>query len=71
MNVDLTKARLSSMVLVTTAVGLCVAIPAMFMFRHFNRRIDSIVVGMEQETIKLVDALHNERRSDYKEKAAK
>lgn len=57
--------------LVTTAVGLCVAIPAMIMFRHFNRRIDSIVVTMEQESIKLVDALHSERRVDYREKVAK
>ena len=57
--------------LVTTAVGLCVAIPAMFMYRHFNRRIDGIVVTMEQETIKLVDALHSDRRADYREKPAK
>lgn len=53
--------------LITTATGLCVAIPAMIMFRYFNRRIDSIVVNMEQETIKLVDALHGERKVDYKE----
>ena len=56
--------------LITTATGLCVAIPAMIMFRYFNRRIDSIVVSMEQETIKLVDALHGERKVDYKEKHA-
>ncbi len=56
--------------LITTAAGLCVAIPAMIMFRYFNRRIDSIVVSMEQETIKLVDALHGERKVDYKEKQA-
>ncbi len=57
--------------LITTATGLCVAIPAMIMFRYFNRRIDDIVVNMEQETIKLVDALHGERKVDYKEKQAK
>jgi biopolymer transport protein ExbB len=56
--------------LITTAAGLCVAIPSMIMFRYFNRRIDSIVVSMEQETIKLVDALHGERKVDYKEKQA-
>jgi biopolymer transport protein ExbB len=54
--------------LITTAAGLCVAIPAMIMYRYFNRRIDGIVVNMEQETIKLVDALHGERKVDYKEK---
>ena len=57
--------------LITTAVGLCVAIPAMIMFRYFNRRIDGIVVTMEQETIKLVDALHSDRRAEYREKAAR
>jgi biopolymer transport protein ExbB len=56
--------------LITTAAGLCVAIPAMIMYRYFNRRIDGIVVNMEQETIKLVDALHGERKVDYKEKQA-
>ena len=56
--------------LITTATGLCVAIPSMIMFRYFNRRIDGIVVNMEQETIKLVDALHGERKVDYKEKQA-
>jgi biopolymer transport protein ExbB len=30
------------------------------MHRYFTGRIDGIVVGLEQETIKLVDALHNE-----------
>lgn len=60
-----------SQALITTAVGLCVAIPAMVMYRYFNRRIDTIVVSMEQETIKLVDALHSERRVDVKEKRAK
>jgi biopolymer transport protein ExbB len=57
--------------LITTATGLCVAIPAMIMHRYFNRRVDSIVVSMEQETIKLVDALHGERKVDYKEKQAR
>ena len=60
-----------SQALITTAVGLCVAIPAMVMYRYFNRRIDTIVVTMEQETIKLVDALHSDRRGDVREKRAK
>lgn len=48
--------------LITTASGLLVAIPALIMHRYFARKIDTIVVEMEQETIKLVDALHGERR---------
>jgi biopolymer transport protein ExbB len=47
--------------LVTTAAGLCVAIPAMIMHRFFVRKIDDLVVVMEQESIKLVDALHIDR----------
>jgi biopolymer transport protein ExbB len=46
--------------LITTAAGLAVAIPALTMHRYFTGRIDAIVVGLEQETIKLMDALHNE-----------
>lgn len=50
--------------LITTAAGLAVAIPALTMHRYFTGRIDAIVVGLEQETIKLMDALHNEERRD-------
>jgi len=52
--------------LITTAAGLCVAIPAMIAHRFFVRRVDSLVVAMEQESVKLVDALHNDRRVDLK-----
>ncbi|MEQ8800752.1 MotA/TolQ/ExbB proton channel family protein [Haliea sp.] len=50
--------------LITTAAGLAVAIPALVMHRYFTGRIDAIVVGLEQETIKLMDALHNDERRD-------
>ena len=50
--------------LITTAAGLSVAIGALVMHRYFVRRIDDIVVGLEQETLKLVDALHGARRVD-------
>ena len=46
--------------LITTAAGLTVAIPALVMHRYFTGKIDAIVVELEQETIKLVDALHSE-----------
>lgn len=55
-----------SQALVTTAAGLSVAIPAMMSHRYFVRRVDGIVVAMEQEAIKLVDALHSDRRVDVK-----
>lgn len=50
--------------LITTAAGLTVAIPALVMHRYFVGRIDGIVVELEQETIKLVDALHSEENTD-------
>lgn len=52
--------------LITTAAGLLVAIPAMIAHRFYIRRIDSLAVTMEQEAIKLVDALHSDRRVDVK-----
>ncbi len=55
-----------SVALYTTAAGLMVAIPATIAHRFFQRRIDSIVVTMEDEAIKLVDALHSDRRVDVK-----
>lgn len=48
--------------LITTAAGLCVAIPAMIAHRFFQRRIDTISVAMEQQAVKLVDALHSDRK---------
>jgi len=50
--------------LITTATGLCVAIPALFFHRFFLRRIDELAIRMEQEAIKLVDVLHKDRESD-------
>jgi|TARA_R100000093_G_scaffold67240_1_gene38578 biopolymer transport protein ExbB len=52
--------------LITTAAGLTVAIPAMILHRFFQRRVDTIVVTMEEEAVKLVDALHSDRRVDVK-----
>ncbi len=52
--------------LITTATGLLVAIPAMIAHRFYVRRIDSLAVIMEQEAVKLVDALHSDRRVDVK-----
>lgn len=46
--------------LITTASGLCVAIPAMIMHRYFLRRIDALVVTLEQESIKLLNAMYGD-----------
>ena len=49
--------------LITTAAGLTVAIPALIGFRYFRNRIDTLVVDMEKEAIKLVEALHRRQES--------
>lgn len=44
--------------LITTAAGLTVAIPALIGYRYYRNRIDTLVVDMEKEAIKLIEALH-------------
>ncbi|MGV6476192.1 MotA/TolQ/ExbB proton channel family protein [Azotobacter vinelandii] len=53
-----------STALITTAAGLFVAIPALFFHRYLQRRVDELVVGMEQEAIKLVEVLQGDREVD-------
>ncbi len=47
--------------LITTAAGLTVAIPALFFFRFFQRRVDELVISMEQEALKLVEVMNVDR----------
>ncbi|SDK13268.1 biopolymer transport protein ExbB [Pseudomonas indica] len=53
--------------LITTAAGLIVAIPALFFHRYLQRRVDELVVGMEQEAIKLVEVVQGDRDVDLGE----
>jgi biopolymer transport protein ExbB len=56
--------------LLTTAAGLCVAIPAFVAFRYLRGRVDTIVVQMEKDVVQFADALSDRvdngdsRRSD-------
>lgn len=50
-----------SQALITTAGGLMVAIPALIAYRYLRGRVAEHVVRMEQEAIKLVEALHGDR----------
>jgi biopolymer transport protein ExbB len=43
--------------LVTTAAGLCVAIPAYIAYRYLRGRVDAIVVQIEKDVIRFTDAL--------------
>ncbi len=49
--------------LLTTAAGLTVAIPALIFHRFFERRVDELVVVMEEEALKMVEVLHGEREA--------
>jgi biopolymer transport protein ExbB len=44
--------------LITTAAGLTVAIPSLMFHRYFRARVDELVVTMEQEALKMVEAMH-------------
>jgi thiol-disulfide isomerase/thioredoxin len=53
-----------SKALITTAAGLMVGIPSVFFHRFLQRRVDELVVGMEQEAIKLVEVVQGDRDVD-------
>jgi biopolymer transport protein ExbB len=53
-----------SQALITTAAGLSVAIPALIFHRFFLRRVDELMVTMEQEAGKLVDILQGDKEED-------
>ena len=50
-----------SQALITTATGLSVAIPTLLFHRHLHRRVDDLVVTMEQEALKMVEVLLGQR----------
>jgi biopolymer transport protein ExbB len=47
--------------LYTTAAGLVVAIPAFIFYRYFRGKVDSIVIQMEEEALKMVDIMQGDR----------
>jgi biopolymer transport protein ExbB len=51
-----------SVALYNTAYGLIVAIPSMAFYRHFRRKVDELVLEMEQQAIKLVEVANQERK---------
>lgn len=51
-----------SVALYNTGFGLIIAIPAMIAYRHFRAFVDSCLVEMELQALKLVELLHGERQ---------
>lgn len=52
-----------SVALYNTALGLVVAIPSMIFYRHFRAKVDSLIIEMERQAIKLVEIIHGERQN--------
>ncbi len=49
--------------LITTAAGLSVAIPSLIFYRYFRGKVDTLVLKMEEEALKMVDVMHGEREN--------
>ncbi len=56
--------------LLTTAAGLCVAIPALIAYRYLRGRVDRIVVEMEKSAITLADAVEDAQQRHREADAA-
>jgi biopolymer transport protein ExbB len=53
-----------SAALITTAAGLSVAIPSLIFHRYFERLIDEYVLNMEEEALRMVDVIHEDREEN-------
>jgi len=49
--------------LITTATGLCIAIPSLYFYRHFRAQVNVLVLKMEEESLKIIDVMHGDRES--------
>ncbi len=56
-----------SKALITTAAGLSVAIPSVVFHRFLMRRVEELVVAMEQDATRLVEVVQGERQVDFGE----
>jgi biopolymer transport protein ExbB len=50
--------------LITTAAGLTVAIPSLIAYRYLRGRVDGLVIKMEKESMKFLEALLQHQRSE-------
>ena len=51
-----------SVALYNAAFGILVAIPSMIFYRHFRAKVDSLVMDMELQALKLVEIVHGDRK---------
>jgi biopolymer transport protein ExbB len=51
-----------SVALYNTGFGLAIAMPALVFYRHFRALVDSFIIDMEQQAVRFVDTVHEQRR---------
>ena len=51
-----------SVALYNTGFGLVIAIPGMIFWRHFRALVNGFVIEMQQQSVRLVEVLHGERK---------
>lgn len=52
-----------SIALYNTAFGILVAVPSMIFYRFYRAKVETLVIEMEMQSIKLVEIVHGERQS--------
>ena len=52
-----------SVALYNTGFGLLIAIPGMIFWRHFRALVNGFVIEMQQQSVRLVEVLHGERKA--------
>ena len=52
-----------SVALYNTLFGIGVAIPAVIFYRHFRNKVDTLVIEMESQAIKLIEIVRGERKA--------
>ena len=53
--------------LITTAAGLTVAIPSLMFYRFLRRKVDELLLQMEDQAIYLIEVLHGDRNKSLSE----
>ena len=51
-----------SIALYNTGFGIFIAVPALIFWRHFRALVDTFVIQMEQQAVRLVEYMHGERK---------
>ena len=51
-----------SVALYNTGFGLLIAIPSMIFWRHFRALVNTFIIDMQQQAVRLVEVLHGERK---------